>query len=130
MNEKLAKFAGKPVTEPRRSFGGRSSDELVLVSKSDENKGRHIVRVSLHKRAINQLGWQKKDLVYLHITDEGDLLLFRDNDRGRSLCKATGSVGRQYVRYSVTPEFFDALPCGAGRQVEIANGCIAFCMEE
>lgn len=129
MNDKLSRFAGRnvtPATSVRR--GGTPSDALVSVSKSDEKKGRSIVRVSLHKRAVEKLAWQIGDRIRLDVTSEGALVMSRDNLKGRLLCKATGRQGRTYVRYAVIPEFYEALPAGVGTECEIDNGRLAFCL--
>jgi hypothetical protein len=102
----------------------------VSVSKTDENKGRRIVRVSLHKRAVDKLNWQDGDQIRLDVTPEGAIVLSRDNQHGKSLCKASGRSGRKYIRYAVIPEFYDVLPVGTGREVEIDGGRIAFCLKE
>lgn len=128
-SNKLAQFAGQdvaPGTGGRR--GGIPNNTLVSVSKSDENKGRHIVRISFHARALKQLGWQLRDRIHMDVLSDGAILLSRDNVRGRSLCKATGSAGRTYLRFAVIPEFYAAIPTGAGSVREIADGRIAFCL--
>lgn len=126
MNDKLKGFAGRPILPPPAGRGSSENKHLVLVSKSDENKGRRIVRVSLHKRAVEKLGWQGKDCIYMEVTPDGDIVMMRDKLRGRELCAASGKAGRMYVRYAVIPEFYDALPTGCGQSVEIENGRIAF----
>jgi hypothetical protein len=128
MNSKLAQFAGQNVAPGHPRRGCVPSNSLVSVSKSDENKGRHVVRISFHARAIKQLGWQLHDHIQMTVMTDGAILLSRDNDRGRSLCKAIGSAGRTYLRFAVIPEFFAAIPTGAGSQVEIADGRMAFCL--
>jgi len=129
MNEKLAKFARQNVVPGNSRGRGRyTSNALVSVGKTDESKGRHVIRFSLHKRAVDQLAWQVGDLISLNITDEGAIVLQRDNEHGMTLCKATGKKGRKYVRFSVIPEFFAVVPNGDGNEVEISNGRIAFCL--
>jgi hypothetical protein len=127
MNNKLAEFAGKRIVTTRGNNGhGVPSDTLVSVTKSDEKKNRTIVRVSLHARAVKQLGWQDGDRVCINVTDSGAIVLARNNTMGRQLVKATGCAGRRYLRFAVVPEFYQAIPVGAGREVEIADGAIAF----
>ena len=130
MNDKLARFAGKNIASTKSAGRrGYTIDALVCVSKSDEKKGRFIVRISLHNRAVEQLAWQLGDRISLSVTSEGAIVLSRDNKQGRSLCKATGAA-RKYVRFAVVPDFYAAIPAGIGQQVEIANGNIAFCLND
>ena len=127
MNDKLAKFAGRSITPKNAGHHGSvASDALVLVSKTDEKKGRHIVRVSLHARAVKQLAWQDGDRVRMDITENGAIVLGRDNTKGKTLGKATGSSARRYVRFHVIPELYEVMPVGPGHDVEIRDGLIAF----
>ncbi len=130
MNDKLARFAGINVMRGRGSTGRGScpSDALVSVTKSDEKKGRRIVRISLHNRAVEQLTWQLGDRISMNVTEGGAIVLDRDNQHGRLLCKATGKAGRKYVRFVVVPEFYEVIPVGEGLEVEIDNGRMAFCL--
>ena len=128
MNSKLAEFAGKMIVAPRcgNGRGGAVSDALVSVTKCDEKQNRCVVRVSLHVRAVKQLGWQEGDHICMNVTPSGAIVLARNNTTGRKLAKATGCAGRMYIRFAVVPEFYQAIPVGAGREVEIADGAIAF----
>ena len=128
MNDKLARFAGWNVMNGRSKVGrgGASMNALVSVTKTTEKKGRCIVRISLHNRAVKQLVWQIGDRICMRVTCEGAIVLSRDKENGSSLCKATGKSGRSYVRFAVIPNFYDAITEGEGQEVEIENGCVAF----
>jgi len=102
-----------------------------MVSKTDEkkgrSKGRSIVRVSFHARAIKQLGWIKNDRLTVAVSDTGKLVISRAADGdGRQLGVGNSKTTRSYVRFAVKPEFYKVLPAGAGKNVEIEFGAIAF----
>lgn len=127
MNDTLKAWARKTICAPRHVYGSRPLDELVIVTKTDEKKGRSIVRVSFHARAIKQLGWIKNDRLTVAVSDTGKLVISRAADGGgRQLGVANGTTTRSYVRFAVDPEFYKVLPAGAGKNVEIEFGAIAF----
>lgn len=127
MNDTLKAWARKTICAPRgiSGSGSRPSDELVLVSKTDEKKGRSIVRVSFHARAIKQLGWIKNDRLTVAVSDTGKLVISRAAD-GRQLGVGNSKTTRNYVRFAVDPEFYKVIPAGTGKNVEIEFGAIAF----
>lgn len=128
MNDKLAAFAGKQIISSVSGWrkGGVARAELVGVTKNDEKKEAWSVRISLHSRAVQMLGWQTGDRIRIDVGQSGCLVLSRDNNVGRKLCMSTGKAKRRYVRFRVTKEFYDALPVGIGTNIEIDHGCISF----
>ena len=89
-----------------------------------------MLRFSLHERAVKQLGWIIKDRVALDVTKNGAIVLFRSSS-GRTLSQSTSGKNkingsRNYVRFAIVPEFYEAIGSGDGRCVEIKDGAIAF----
>ena len=134
MNSKLAMFAGMTVVRKRIGGSGKGpSDSLVLVTKRRDSETVRTVRISIHPRAIRKLGWITGDYVQFHILASGAVVLTRASgeSEGRKLCcqvgKSSSSANvRQYLRYAVIDELFDAIEPGAGRNVEISEGSLAF----
>jgi hypothetical protein len=128
INSKLAKFANKEIRiSPTGRRGGNNRIEaLVAVTKTTEGVKRHSIRISLHPRAVQSLGWILGDRINFAITDEGGFVMFRDA-KGTMLCgQSTNKSKRSYVRASVTEEFFNAVDKAEGKEVEIEGGRIAF----
>lgn len=131
MNDKLAQFAGRSIEPKNRSGGGGAIKRaLVSLTKNCRDNNALYVRMSLHHRAIEQLRWQVGDRVRMDITDDGDIVLSRDNSYGSTLSKSNGSkrTNRIHVSFRVVPEFYNAISTGTGRNVEIDAGRIAFCV--
>ena len=126
INSKLAKFAPMRVVNDSQNVRGSAGiDELIVVSKSKE-KTSHVLRFSIHRRAIKQLGWMKGDRIDMEVTESGALILYR-GPKGRTLGEPGDSKGnRMYCRFRVISEFYEAIDPQAGKNVEIADGRIAF----
>jgi len=125
MNHTLAKFANMNVRKFDTSYGRGPVDDMVTVTRSTEGGKRYVVRVSLHKTAMKQLGWQLGDKINITITDEGKIHMYRDNNAGL-VCGGSHNSTRKYIRFSVIKEFYEAIRPGAGRDVSIGNGGIVF----
>jgi hypothetical protein len=137
MNEKLMAFAGmdlqklKPARCSANNTGGRGPiDALVTYSYSRERENDKCsrVRFAFHARAVKQLGWMKGDKLTFAVSKDGAIVVMRDQG-GYTLTTqdSSGKSTRFQVQFPIEDAaFLDALGKGTGRNVEIANGAIAF----
>jgi len=136
MNEKLKMFAGMDFQKfkPKESRGGgkcgsKNKDALVSYGYSKMTKGNRSprLRFGFHLRAIKQLGWMRGDRLSFRVNEDGSVVVFRDA-KGYSLTSQTTKAScRMQVQFPIADErLLSAIGFGEGKNVEIANGAIAF----
>ncbi len=128
MKSKLEAFINRPVTLPPRlgSVGRYPDGTLAVVSKS-RDQGRFYVRISLHSRAVQQLGWNESTKVSMRVIEGGTIVAYADGAGYTLSPNHKNKVSARWgVSIRVSPAFFDAVDPGIGRGVEIDKGMIAF----
>ena len=130
MNDKLSAWKSWAVAPQKRGYPHAPSEALVSLLASKESAKPTVARigVSLHPRAVKQLGWLHGDTVALEYV-AGIVYLFR-HPNGRVLSKPKNTGIRSYVRFAVPPAHANLFRGKYAGEVEIADGKLAFVLED
>ena len=132
MNEKLTKWTLHNVRPKKKKGGNRGTAEaLVVMSVVRDSKTKAgYLRISFHKKTIDQLGWLTKDNITFDY-DEGTLVIYR-SESGYGLGKTNAKKvdSRSYIRVPLPDEYCEVFEGKIASEIEIAGGRLALKLVE
>jgi len=126
MNEKLKKWNLADVRK-KVNHGRAKADELIAITANTEktnSKPTHI-RLSIHSRAIKQLGWIHGDSISISY-DNGVVLLHRERDGYTLGSSGANNCSRSYVRFPLPLDYVKLFVGKDAANIEIDSGKMAF----